>query len=101
MVSLFFNGWHTTTGLCAGVTLEFLPPEQMPGLLIKINIKNQCLAMLVKPEQMLLCCYSRLLQPQAALAQNPLLPAVPPRFQSFSLSISVNKCRVQKMVNIS
>ena len=32
--------------------------------------------MLVKPEQMLLCCYWRLLQPQAALAQNPLLYAV-------------------------
>jgi len=31
--------------------------------------------MLVKPEQMPLCCYCRLLQPQAALAQNPLLVA--------------------------
>ena len=65
-----------TTGLCAGVALEFLPPVTSARLFIKINIKNQCLAMFVKPEQMLLCCYCRLLQPQAALAQNPLLAAV-------------------------
>ena len=32
--------------------------------------------MLVMPEQKLLCCYWWLLQPQAALAQNPLLYAV-------------------------
>jgi len=51
---------------------EFRPPETDARLLIKINIKNQCLAMLVMPEQMPLCCYCRLLQPQAALAQNPL-----------------------------
>ena len=45
------NFWlHTTLGLCAGVALEFRPPEQMPGFLLKVNIKNQCLAMLVKPE---------------------------------------------------
>ena len=29
---------HITTGLCAGVALEFRPPEQMPGFLIKINV---------------------------------------------------------------
>jgi len=23
--------WQLTLGLCAGVALEFLPPEQMPG----------------------------------------------------------------------
>ena len=66
--------FRTTLGLCAGVALELRPPEQMPGFLIKINIKNQCLAMLVKPEQMPPYCYCRLLQLQAALAQNPLLP---------------------------
>ena len=27
-----------TLGLCAGVALEFRPPEQMPGFLIKINV---------------------------------------------------------------
>ena len=46
-------GFRTTTGLCAGVALEFRPPVTAARLLIKINIKNQCLAMLVKPEQML------------------------------------------------
>jgi len=65
--------WQPTTGLCAGVALEFLQPVTAARLLIKINIKNQCLAKFVPPEQMLLCCYCRLLQPQATLAQNPLL----------------------------
>ena len=40
-----------TTGLCAGVALEFLPPVTATRLLIKINIKNKCLARLVPPEQ--------------------------------------------------
>ena len=26
-----------TLGLCAGVALEFLPPEQMPRFVLKIN----------------------------------------------------------------
>ena len=39
-----------TTGLCAGVVLEFLPPVTDARLLIKINIYNQCLAMFFKPE---------------------------------------------------
>ena len=41
---------RTTIGLCAGVALEFRPHGTAARLLIKINIKNQCLAMLVKPE---------------------------------------------------
>jgi len=90
-----------TLGLCAGVALEFFPPVTAARLLIKINIKNQCLAMLVKPEQMPQCCWCRLLQSQAALAQNPLLCAVFPRFRSFCFSIWVNKCGVNKTVNIS
>jgi len=47
---------QATLGLCAGVALEFLPPVTAARLLIKINIKNQCLALLVKPEQMPLYC---------------------------------------------
>ena len=39
-----------TTGLCAGVALEFRPPVTDARLLIKLNNKNQCLAMLVMPE---------------------------------------------------
>ena len=37
-------------GFVSGVALEFLPPVTNARLLIMINIKNQCLAMLVKPE---------------------------------------------------
>ena len=42
---------HITTGLCAGVALEFRPPVTAARLFMKINNKNQCLVMLVKPEQ--------------------------------------------------
>ena len=35
----------------SGVALEFLPTVTAARLLIKINIKNQCLVMLVKLEQ--------------------------------------------------
>ena len=45
-----------TLGLCAGVALELRPPETTARLLIKINVKNQCLAMLVKPEPKPPCC---------------------------------------------
>ena len=38
-----------TLGLCAGVALEFRPPVTAARLLLKINVYNQCLAMLVKP----------------------------------------------------
>ena len=37
-------------GFVSGVALEFLPPVTAARLLIKINIKNQCLTMSVKPK---------------------------------------------------
>ena len=43
-------GLPPTKGLCAGVALEYRPPVTAAPLLLKINIKNQCLAMLVKSE---------------------------------------------------
>ena len=94
------NMLHNDRALCrCGIRIP--SARTNTRLLIKINVQNQCLAMLVMPEPKLLCCYCRLLQLQAALAQNPLLCAVLPRFRSFCFSISVNKCGVNKTVDIS
>ena len=78
-----FSKWNVSDkmaaneqGLAFGGEFEKRPPVTAARLLLKINIKNQCLAMLVKPEPKPLCCYCRLIQPQAALAQNPLLAVV-------------------------
>ena len=62
--------------LCAGVALEFLRPVTAAWLVAKDKYLEPMFAMLVKPEQKLLCRYCRLPQPQATFAQNPLLYVV-------------------------
>lgn len=74
-----------------------IPPVTAAWLLIKINNKNQCLVMLVKPEPKL--GYLELMIAATSshnLAQNPLLPAF---FSDFPYSVDYKQLYLESQEN--
>ena len=74
--SVGFLALQATIGLCASVALELFTQVTAAPFLLKINVKKQCLAMLVKTEQKPGYAEVFIGAISAAFAQNPLLCVV-------------------------